>query len=329
MAPIKRVGATDGCGFRGVKGSTSRVSKPAHNGGAKAKKLMRPLRWYDMEETSDLDDISDGENITDDVDYDMDVYGSVVSQSQSKQETIVKKRTSEGDNVNIHDIPQWRGPSLDRKIKKHKSEGDNVSFHDIPQWRGPSLDSKVKKHTSGGGNVNLHDIPRWSGPSLDSTAKKQKLGGDNVNLHDIPQWRGPSLDSKVKADKGEEHSQVKVEDIPQYPYHFGNASSPAGMPKASRGISPSFGGQEYGLSDYPELEGMDQDYPRIQLNSYNPYYSDLLQRKKELLLEMERVMVIQERIDAMNATARLAMTRLNAAHADVNDHGYLWWPQNF
>ena len=275
MAPIKRVGATDGCGFRGVKGSTSRVSKPAHNGGAKAKKLMRPLRWYDMEETSDLDDISDGENITDDVDYDMDVYGSVVSQSQSKQETI------------------------------------------------------VKKHTSGGGNVNLHDIPRWSGPSLDSTAKKQKLGGDNVNLHDIPQWRGPSLDSKVKADKGEEHSQVKVEDIPQYPYHFGNASSPAGMPKASRGISPSFGGQEYGLSDYPELEGMDQDYPRIQLNSYNPYYSDLLQRKKELLLEMERVMLIQERIDAMNATARLAMTRLNAAHADVNDHGYLWWPQNF
>ena len=275
MAPIKRVGATDGCGFRGVKGSTSRVSKSAHNGGAKAKKLMRPLRWYDVEETSDLDDISDGENITDDMDYDMDVYGSVVSQSQSKQETIVKKHTSEGDNVNIHDIPQWRGPSLDRKIKKHKSEGDNVS------------------------------------------------------LHDIPQWRGPSLDSKVKADKGEEHSQVKVEDIPQYPYHFGNASSPAGMPKASRGISPSFGGQEYGLSDYPELEGMDQDYPRIQLNSYNPYYSDLLQRKKELLLEMERVMVIQERIDAMNATARLAMTRINAAHADVNDHGYLWWPQNF
>ncbi|KAI1250808.1 hypothetical protein MGN70_007866 [Eutypa lata] len=275
MAPIKRVGATDGCGFRGVKGSTSRVSKSAHNGGAKAKKLMRPLRWYDVEETSDLDDISDGENITDDMDYDMDVYGSVVSQSQSKQETIVKKHTSEGDNVNIHDIPQWRGPSLDRKIKKHKSEGDNVS------------------------------------------------------LHDIPQWRGPSLDSKVKADKGEEHSQVKVEDIPQYPYHFGNASSPAGMPKASRGISPSFGGQEYGLSDYPELEGMDQDYPRIQLNSYNPYYSDLLQRKKELLLEMERVMLIQERIDAMNATARLAMTRLNAAHADVNDHGYLWWPQNF
>lgn len=275
MAPIKRVGATDGCGFRGVKGSTSRVSKSAHNGGAKAKKLMRPLRWYDVEETSDLDDISDGENITDDMDYDMDVYGSVVSQSQSKQETIVKKHTSEGDNVNIHDIPQWRGPSLDRKIKKHKSEGDNVS------------------------------------------------------LHDIPQWRGPSLDSKVKADKGEEHSQVKVEDIPQYPYHFGNASSPAGMPKASRGISPSFGGQEYGLSDYLELEGMDQDYPRIQLNSYNPYYFDLLQRKKELLLEMERVMLIQERIDAMNATARLAMTRLNAAHADVNDHGYLWWPQNF
>lgn len=275
MAPIKRVGATDGCGFRGVKGSTSRVSKSAHNGGAKAKKLMRPLRWYDVEETSDLDDISDGENITDDMDYDMDVYGSVVSQSQSKQETIVKKHTSEGDNVNIHDIPQWRGPSLDRKIKKHKSEGDNVS------------------------------------------------------LHDIPQWRGPSLDSKVKADKGEEHSQVKVEDIPQYPYHFGNASSPAGMPKASRGISPSFGGQEYGLSDYLELEGMDQDYPRIQLNSYNPYYFDLLQRKKELLLEMERVMLIQERIDAMNATARLAITRLNAAHADVNDHGYLWWPQNF
>ena len=275
MAPIKRVGATDGCGFRGVKGSTSRVSKSAHNGGAKAKKLMRPLRWYDVEETSDLDDISDGENITDDMDYDMDVYGSVVSQSQSKQETIVKKHTSEGDNVNIHDIPQWRGPSLDRKIKKHKSEGDNVS------------------------------------------------------LHDIPQWRGPSLDSKVKADKGEEHSQVKVEDIPQYPYHFGNASSPAGMPKASRGISPSFGGQEYGLSDYLELEGMDQDYPRIQLNNYNPYYFDLLQRKKELLLEMERVMLIQERIDAMNATARLAMTRLNAAHADVNDHGYLWWPQNF
>ena len=275
MAPIKRVGATDGCGFRGVKGSTSRVSKSAHNGGAKAKKLMRPLRWYDVEETSDLDDISDGENITDDMDYDMDVYGSVVSQSQSKQETIVKK---------------------------HTSEGDNVSLHDIPQLRGPSLDSKVKKYTSGGGNVNLHDIPRWS---------------------------GPSLDSKVKADKGEEHSQVKVEDIPQYPYHFGNASSPAGMPKASRGISPSFGGQEYGLSDYPELEGMDQDYPRIQLNSYNPYYSDLLQRKKELLLEMERVMLIQERINAMNATARLAVTRLNAAHADVNDHGYLWWPQNF
>lgn len=275
MAPIKRVGATDGCGFRGVKGSTSRVSKSAHNGGAKAKKLMRPLRWYDVEETSDLDDISDGENITDDMDYDMDVYGSVVSQSQSKQETIVKKHTSEGDNVNIHDIPQWRGPSLDRKIKKHKSEGDNVS------------------------------------------------------LHDIPQWRGPSLDSKVKADKGEEHSQVKVEDIPQYPYHFGNASSPAGMPKASRGISPSFGGQEYGLSDYLELEGMDQDYPRIQLNNYNPYYFDLLQRKKELLLEMERIMLIQERINAMNATARLAMTRLNAAHADVNDHGYLWWPQNF
>lgn len=302
MAPIKRVGATDGCGFRGVKGSTSRVSKSAHNGGAKAKKLIRPLRWYDVEETSDLDDISDGENITDDVDYDMDVYGNVVSQSQSKQETIVKKHTSEGDNVNIHDIPQWRGPSLDRKIKKHKSEGDNVSLHDIPQWRGPSLDSKVKKHTSGGGNFNLHDIP---------------------------QWRGPSLNSKVKADKGEEHSQVKVEDIPQYPYHFGNASSPAGMPKASRDISPNFGGQKYGLSDYPELKGMNQDYPRIQLNSYNPYYSDLLQRKKELLLEMERVMLIQERIDAMNATARLAITRLNAAHADVNDHGYLWWPQNF
>lgn len=295
MAPVKRTGTVGGRGSQGTKCSVGRVSKSFHSSKPAARKLMRKLRWYDVEESSDVEetsDFEDGFSDNGDIPDGMDLCCSVASQqSPLKQEPVVKKPKSQEEDVNLYDIPQWPGPtSLEGQVK------------------GTKANSVVSQKSLLKGEL---------------VVKKHKSQEEGVNLYNIPQWPGPTpLEGEVRGTKAKQYRETRLEDIPQYPHSFNNSSNPTDTPTATSGISPVFSGPAHGLYDYPELGDLDQPRPLIQFHDYNPYYYDLLVEKRRLLLEMERVMEVQSRLDAINATIRLSQARLNAATADVQDESY-------
>ncbi|KAI1250807.1 hypothetical protein MGN70_007865 [Eutypa lata] len=144
---------------------------------------------------------------------------------------------------------------------------------------------------------------------------KEKSKKDDINLYDIPQWPGSAL-SEVQSLKVKERAEIRLEDIPLYQSRLVNGSNFPGMQTAAGGISPVVDGGECGLFDFPGLGGLDHPHPHIEYNDYNPYYYDLLVRKRELLLEMEQCMATQARLEAMGATSRLALARLGVVNGD-------------